>query len=189
MSSVAKPDPVSSARTIANALDFTDTIAFSDNPHPLADVFMLYKNISSGPTESVFAAFEFVFEWCVQEFNTSVLNGTAFTTRQGSTSNFTGRGSFLTEPTFNTTSMFSDSTTNYNVANDTHFILSNYLRKTLIGTVYQEASGFYKSSDAAEAFFQRFNPHPRMEDVAVEARDEAGLAQVLQNMATSMTNM
>jgi hypothetical protein len=55
--------------------------------------------------------------------------------------------------------------------------------------VYQEASGFYKTSDAAEAFFQRFNPHPRMEDAAAEAKDEACLAQVLQNMATNITNM
>jgi hypothetical protein len=65
----------------------------------------------------------------VQEFNTSVVNSTAFTTRQGSTNNFNGGESFLTRPTFNTTSMFSDSTTNYNVANDTHFILSSYLRR------------------------------------------------------------
>jgi hypothetical protein len=187
MSSVAKPNPAVRNTTTANALDFSDSIAFTDNPYPLADVFMLYRNISSGQ-QNAFGAFEFVLEWCVQEFNTSIVNGTAFTTRQASTHNFTGGGSYLTGPSFNTTSMFGHRGQNYIVANDTHYILSNYLRKTLNGSVYEVNADFYKTSDAAEAFYQRLNTASTNEDVVGEAKGDAGLIQVLQNMATSMTN-
>ncbi len=189
MSSVAKPNPVIESSTTYNALDFSDTIAFSDNPYPLADVFMLHKNVSNS-TENLYSAFEFVIEWCVQEFNTLVVNGTAFTTRQSSTNNFTG-GDYLTGPIFNSTSIFgfASARPNYDIANDTHYILSNYLRKTLNGSVYLESADLYKTSDAAEAFFQRFNSDSGNENVLGEAVNQAGLTQVLQNIATSMTNM
>jgi hypothetical protein len=186
MSSVAKPKQV--IEGARNALDFSDTIAFSDNPYPLADVFMLYKNVSN-VTENLYSAFEFVLEWCVQEFNTSVVNGTAFTTRQGSTNNFTG-GGFLTGPIFNSTSTFGFASTrpNYDIANDTQYILSNYLRKTLNGSVYLVSADLDKTSDAAEAFFQRFHTDSANGNVLGEAKGQTGLAQVLQNIATSMTN-
>ncbi|PQE11513.1 acid phosphatase protein [Rutstroemia sp. NJR-2017a BVV2] len=64
----------------ATPLNFSDSIAFPDSPSPLADVFMI-----------PYDAFEFVLEWCAQEFNTSVFNGLVSTSRLGFTNNFTTR--------------------------------------------------------------------------------------------------
>jgi hypothetical protein len=188
MSSVAKPNDNSNTE---NALGFGDTIAFSDNPYPLADVFMLYQNTSeSNTTGKGYKAMEFVLEWCVQEFNTSVVNGTAFTTKQSSTHNFTGGYSSLTRPVFNTTSKFGSvwPLPNYDVGNSTNFILSNYLRKVLNGSVYLAGGDFYKTSDAAESFYQRINPDTQNDNVLGEVRNLTGVTEVLQNIATSMTN-
>ena len=194
MSSVAKAEPVKgNDPTPVNGFDFSDTIAFSDNPYPLADVFMLYQNLSNvtNGAQAPVKAIEFVLEWCVQEFNISVTNGTALTTRQGSTHNFTGGFGFMTGPAFNTTTNFvigPMNQQNYNVDNSTHFILSNYLRKTLNGSVHQDTAGFYKTSDAAEVIFQQLNPDSVNKDLNGGIRNETGLAQIWQNIATSMTN-
>lgn len=89
MSSAAKPNPFGGPSQISNALDFSDTITFSDNPYPLADVFLIYLTFANG-TEFRHSAIEFILEWCVQDFNTSVVSGIANTTRKGSTNKCKG---------------------------------------------------------------------------------------------------
>jgi hypothetical protein len=191
MSSVAKPKPVIDDSGIVNALDFGETIAFADNPYSIADVFVLYLNSSdlSNKTQE-YHALEFVLEWCVQEYKTSVVNGTVYTTKEDSNHNFTGGFGYITGPLFNTTSQFGflTSTPNYDVDNGTHFILSNYLRKVLNGSVYKIDADFFKTSDAAESFFQRINTDGDNEVVQEEDRGLTAMIEVMQNIATSMTN-
>lgn len=193
ISSVAKSKPIRNSPSPINGLDFTDTIAFSDNPYALADVFMIYRNWSkkSDETDERYSAMEFVLEWCVQEYDTSVVNGAVHTTRGISTNNFTGGGGYLTGPIFNSTSTFgyASGRPNYGVSNDTHFIISNYLRKTLNGSVHLQGADLYKTSDAAEAFYQRINTDSGNGNVLNLATDQAGLVEVAKNIATSMTNM
>lgn len=191
MLSVAKPKPVIDSPGTYKVLDFSSTLAFADNPHPLADVFMIYRNTSN--IMNPYNAFEFVLEWCVQEFNTSVVNVTASTARQYWTNNFAG-GAFLTRPVFNSTSSFGFASggPNFGVQNDTHFILSNHHSKTLNGSVYIVGGGKYKPSDAAEAFFWRFNRETGNETVRpknitdrASGRSKSSLAEY----CNSMTNM
>ncbi|KAA8568008.1 hypothetical protein EYC84_008433 [Monilinia fructicola] len=193
LSSVAKPKPIRDTPSPVNGLDFTDTIAFPDNPYPLADVFMIYRNWSekSSESKSPYSAMEFVLEWCVQEFSTLIMNGAVITARHESTNNFTGGGGYLTGPLFNSTSKFgfASGRPNYDVSNDTHFIISNYLRKTLDGSIHLQGADLYKTSDAAEAFYQRINIDSGNGNVLNTTTDQAGLAEVVQNIATSMTNM
>ncbi|KAM3076970.1 hypothetical protein ACMFMF_004885 [Clarireedia jacksonii] len=191
MSSVAKPLNTTDFVSGGTPLNFSDTIAFSDSPSPLADVFMMYKDPSKPYGDPrPFSAVEFVFEWCAQKFNTSVVNGVVLTTRLGSTNNFTHDGhSYYTGPLFNTTTDFSYEFTGikYDVNYNTHNVLSNYLRKTLNGTVFYIGNDFYKTSDAAEAFYQPFNSDALHPNTTVLG--QAGLNELLQNIATSMTNI
>ncbi|RAL64799.1 hypothetical protein DID88_001396 [Monilinia fructigena] len=184
LSSVAKPKPVRDTPSPVNGLDFTDTIAFPDNPYPLADVFMIYRNWSEESSEpkSPYSAMEFVLEWCVQEFSTLIMNGAVITVRHESTNNFTGGGGYLTGPLFNSTSTFgfASGRPNYEVSNDTHFIMSNYLRKTLNGSIHLQGQILYKTSDAAEAFYQRISIDSGNGNVLNTTTDQAGLAEVVQ---------
>ncbi|PQE29273.1 acid phosphatase protein [Rutstroemia sp. NJR-2017a BBW] len=175
----------------ATPLNFSDSIAFADSPSPLADVFLMYKNQSKPDGDPrPYDAFEVVLEWCAQEFSTSVVNGLVSTSRLGFTNNFTTDGrSYYTGPVFNTTTDFSYESVGakYGVDYLAHNILSHYLRKILNGTVYVVGTDFYKTSDAAEAFYQRFDPQDSNNSPAVLG--QPGLVDLLQNIATSMTNI
>lgn len=191
MLSVAKPLNTTKVLNYAAPLNFSDTIAFSDSPSPLADVFMMYGD-ESKPYDDPrpFSAVEFVLEWCAQEFNTSVVNGVVSTTRLGSTNNFTTEGvSSYTGPLFNTTTDFRYEYigVKYYVGYSTHNILSDYLRKTLNGSVYLVQEYFYKTSDAAEAFYEPFDVQAL--NISSTIHGHPGLVRILQNIATSMTNM
>jgi hypothetical protein len=187
MSSAAKPQLVINNADVPNSLDFRDTIAFGDNRYPIADFFVLYINRSVPSITYNYNAVEFVLEWCVQEYNTSVVNSTVYTAKEDSTHNFTGGHSELTGPIFNTTLQFGDQLS-YDTDNQTHFILSNYLRKILNGSVYQIESDFYKTSDAAESLFQRINTDSENFVLLGEDKGLSAMITVLQNIATSMTN-
>ena len=204
MTSVATPKRnIDDYQVVPNALQFDDSIAFKDSKWPIADVFIVYSNESNPEKigENVYkwrndySALEFVLEWCVQEFNTSVVNGTAVTTRLNSTNAFDGETEEDVAGKGTVANLNADisrplGTDRYSVDNGTHYFLANYLRKILDGTVYNsEGTTIYKTSDAAEAFwftlFAGKTSHNRPSDK--EIRD--GLSQALQNIATSMTNV
>ncbi|KAF2010318.1 hypothetical protein BU24DRAFT_427444 [Aaosphaeria arxii CBS 175.79] len=203
VSSVATNTPIIDDNTYPdNALNFSQTIAFSDNLYPIADIFVMYNN-GSAPEDTRFSAFEILLEWCVQEFSTTVINGIATTTRGKSTNKFTGdRGSFIIGPRFNTTddfasqSVMSDALADaeYMIANVTHFRLSNYIRKTIKGSVSNVANSnpsWLTTSDAAEAIYRqidRARDDQLQGDVGQKEDVEKDLRKFFQNIATSLTN-
>jgi hypothetical protein len=196
MTSVATPKPVDEYADLPNALHFDDSIAFKDSKWPLADVFIVYENSSSMREAEFhfggrFSAMEFVLEWCVQEFNTTVVNGTTVTTRLNSTNAFDAKGSSLNGPMTNVDDdgSWSVKADRYNVDKDTHYILANYLRKFFDGSVAQQGPDMYKTSDAAEAFWLNLFAGVLPDMRPSETKIRAGISQVLQNIATSMTNV
>lgn len=86
LSSVAKKHLSYRNQQYAVSLDFNNSIAFKNSPSPIADIFMIYANASDSSI-GTFSATEFVLEWCVQNFTTSVTNGLSSTEKHGSVSN------------------------------------------------------------------------------------------------------
>lgn len=62
------------------------SLAFPDNTHPLANVFIIYSDLGVlGPTRAT----EFIFEFCVKRYRTAVSNGRAHTEELATYTNYT----------------------------------------------------------------------------------------------------
>ncbi|KAF2677384.1 hypothetical protein K458DRAFT_436675 [Lentithecium fluviatile CBS 122367] len=198
MSSAANPEPDAGYAGQPSAMRFDDSIAFKDSNRPLADVFIVYKNASdANETDGDYSgghisALEIVLEWCVQEFNTSVVNGTVVTTRLNSTnafekieSGFIGRP--LTNPNANVS--WPAGTDRYYVPDLVHYSLANHLRKVFNGFVFRENMYTYRTSDVAEVFWSIIRPGAFPDTRPTEKEIQAGISHLLQNVATSITNV
>ena len=75
LGSVAQIDPTQDQSGEEQySLNFTDSIAFEESARPIADVLIIYSTSTEFSEDSLpaFSALEFVLEWCVQKFTTTV---------------------------------------------------------------------------------------------------------------------
>ena len=197
-SSVARSDPIldNNQGNAAISLDFSNSIAFQSSSLPIADVFMIYST-SRTSSDNAFAAMEFVLEWCVQEFTTSVTNGSSSTQRQSSSNDFSKPDPANTGVPLTTSPNDGDNSV-YTVDPGTHYILQNYLRGLFKGYTSlppsnNGAAQLYVSSDATQALFQPFDISGEringVNPVAGQGGGPSDLQKILDNVATSMTNM
>ena len=196
-SSVARSNPILDNYSHAPiSLNFSNSIAFQNSSLPIADVFMIYST-SRTDSDGAFAAMEFVLEWCVQEFTTSVTNGSSSTQRQVSFSNFSKPDPANTGVSLTTSPNDGDNRV-YTVDPGTHYILQNYLRGlfegyTSLPSSNSDAAQLFTSSDATQALFQPFDIFGEIingvNPVAGQGGGPSDLQKILDNVATSMTNM
>lgn len=174
LSSVARKDPITSTagtvdpvlRGSQNAgdpisLDFTDSIAFKDSTRPVADVFMIYSNTSesSGDKPGTFSATEFVLEWCVQNFTTTVANGVSSTKRHDSSQDFS-KPDPKNAYAFITAKPDDGDNREYTINHRTHYVLQNYFRGLFQGTVILATSMYADkaaTNDGTQVLFQPFD--------------------------------
>lgn len=155
---------------------------------------MIYANNSDSARITIFSAIEFVLEWCVQNFTTSVTYGLSSTEKHGSIRNFYLNANatyIIAKPDDGDNRVYMISTNNHN-------ILGKYFQTQLQGTVdsLYGSRALEVSNDATQALFNPFNffrgnidgvdPNP----VPNPGRGlgQAGLQRILDNIATGMTN-
>lgn len=192
ISAVGKEQNLDDSTSGGKIPDFSDSIAFKNISGPLADVFMIYANSteSTGDNPDTFAATEFVFEWCVQNFTSSVTNGVSSTERHNAFSDFSSGDSFA----YQTTRPDDGDNREYEIEPGTHRILRNYFQILLNGTARQTDSLYpYYTNDAIQAFYQPFSilgtKHDGVDYVPGRDEGQVGLQSILNNIATGMTNM
>ncbi len=179
----------------------TATFICTNCSFPIADTFIIWRDPSKVPfnaaerlmgivDKNAYSAIEFVFEWCIQEFNTTVANGESSTTRTASTKYF-GPGDVMNLDGIPGDS-YPDMKLNgleYNITVSAHYSLATYLWKTFQGTIAADRSGTkYQSSDVAEAVFKYFEPGIDNASLPSTAQIYNNLDTGLQNIAISMTN-
>ncbi|KAI0130352.1 hypothetical protein BJ170DRAFT_681805 [Xylariales sp. AK1849] len=162
-------------------LNFNDSLVFSNVSLPIADVYFIYLDTNvSGSVDNNYHAIEFVLEWCVQTFETSVENGTPNTMKRDSFRSFEGSG----RSSFTATPDPSKQNDYYEIDPYTHYSLQRYMLNLLHGNVTESFSnvGSTTSSDAANALFEPFL------DLSSGTPPLDGLQNILDNIATGMTN-
>ncbi|KAL9015983.1 MAG: hypothetical protein Q9185_006643 [Variospora sp. 1 TL-2023] len=158
-------------------LDFSQSIEFKDSSAPIADVFMIYA--ASRDNSDDFGASEFLLEWCVQNYTTTVTNGTATTERLDAVRNFS----------------VSDSIDNFTFPSGTLDLYQNYFRNIFQGKAWRGVgtATLYVSSDATQALFQPFNIFGQKMDGKDVTPGQGGgmdaLQKILDNIAVAMTNV
>lgn len=126
-----------------------------------------------------FGASEFLLEWCVQNYTTTVTNGTATTERLDAVSNFS----------------VSDSIDNFTFSSGTLHLYQDYFRNIFQGEAWRGSgiSTLYVSSDATQALFQPFNIFGRKDNGKDVTPNQGGgmdqLQKILDNIAVAMTNV
>lgn len=191
LSSAANMQSILENQQIPTPLNFSNSIAFQNRSSTLADVFIIYAQ--STESNSPFSATEFVLEWCVQNFTTSVTNGQSTTQRHNSFTDFVG-------PDSNDMSLFVAATPDngdnqtYLIDPTTHVSLQNYFRILLQGTASITNDGHPSvTNDATQALFQPFDIFGRkingVDQIPGRGVGQAGLDRILNNIATGMTNV
>ncbi|KAL9032667.1 MAG: hypothetical protein Q9180_006371, partial [Flavoplaca navasiana] len=168
-------------------LDFSQSIAFKDSSAPIADVFMIYARSRSSNDD--IAALEFLLEWCVQSYTTTVTNGTATTERHDAVSNFSVPGSVGESP------QMSLDHRDFTLAPGTLSLYQKYFRNIFRGKAWREGNPtqLYVSSDATQALFQPVNIFGRTVNGKDDTPNQGGgideLQKILDNIAVAMTNV
>ncbi|KXL48707.1 MAG: hypothetical protein FE78DRAFT_293237 [Acidomyces sp. 'richmondensis'] len=168
-------------------INFTETIAFKDVNAPIADVFVIVANGINGE-HLTYTAIEFVLEWCVQSYTTTVSNGSVQTLLDRSLRNFTSPGG-----TYFVTLTLGSNFTQYDVDPATHYTLQQYFQGFFAGTVFQDGTDFFASSNAAQTVYQPFDVfQSHSEGFSLRngliGTNQTGLEVTINNIATSMTN-
>lgn len=174
------------SRSVGSPLIFSDSIAFRNLTSPILDAFLLVK---TGIEDGQFAAIEFVFEWCVQNFTTIVADGSTTTVRHNAFRTMMSSGN--SDPSIKP---FSGESPVYRVDASTHYSLQRYLRALLNGWVVQGGDNLWRTTSApAQILFEPFNifqgADPSEETSAHQAAEGiASLQVILDNISISMTN-
>lgn len=189
LSSAAKKNPIEYRTSPSMALNFSQSIAFKDSSAPIADVFMIYAKSRSRSDD--IAALEFLLEWCVQSYTTTVTNGTATTERHDAVSNFSVPGSVGESPQM---SLKDGAHRDFTLAPGTLYLYQNYFRNIFQGKAWLDAATqLHVSSDATQALFQPVNIfRQRVNGVDVTPNQGGGmdeLQKILDNIAVAMTNV
>lgn len=175
-----------------DALDFGASVAFSNVSSPLANGILIYT--ISRETPSIFVATEFVLQWCIQNYTTSVTNGTSSTERHGS---FLDLPKPATRNTYLQVKPNDGDNREYSIDPGTHWTLQNYFRGLLSGTANLTVGNVGGtpsiSNDATQALFQPFNifgERVNGSDASPgRGEGQVGVDKILNNVATGMTNM
>ena len=174
------------------ALDFSQSIAFKDSSAPVADVFMIYATSRDSSDGNEIAALEFLLEWCVQSYTTTVTNGTATTERHEAVSNFSVPLSVGGIPQM---SLKDGDYREFTLGAGTLEFYQNYFRDIFHGKVRRAGNPtqLYISNDATQALFQPVNIFGNAKDgVSVTPNQGGGMDQlqkILDNIAVAMTNV
>ena len=193
LSSAAGLQPIFDEYQSPILLNFSNSIAFQNSSSPVADIFAIYSNSTKSTSDhtATFLAIEFVLEWCVQNFTTSVSNGQSSTERYDSFNDFG-------KPNHDDTVLFAKpddgDNRNYSVDFAFHYPLQNYFRGLLQGTANLTSDTTpIVTNDATQAFFQAIDIFGRKVDGVDQAPGRGvglvGLQMMLDNVATGMTNM
>ena len=212
LGSVAKADPIESnngddqglggdsGQPSGNpiALNFTDSIAFQDSALPVADVFMIFSNARTedGGHPGTFFAVEFVLEWCVQNFTTTVISGVPSTQRHDVFRNFSRPDPSQAFAIYEGKPNDGDNR-DYQIDFTTHYYLQKYFQGLLRGivnmTMNDPAAQLSASSDAALALFTPFHIFGMTMDgqgsVPWRGGGQPEFDQIINNIATGMTNV
>lgn len=192
MSSAAKKNPIKDDQLDSVTLDFSRSIAFKNSSAPIADVFMIYST-SRNSADASFAATELLLEWCVQNYTTTVINGTATTERHDAVSNFS-----TPDPgaigVYRTMRPNDGDDRVYMLAPGTLYIFQNYFRSLLQGEANLTANGqLFVTNDATQSLFAPFNIFgEKVNGVSIAPDQGGGIEQIqktLDNIAVGMTNM
>lgn len=179
LSSAAKENPTKyNGYGTPMALDFSRSIAFKDSSAPVADVFMIYSTSRDNSDNSdKIGALEFLLEWCVQSYSSTVTNGTATTERLEAVSLKDGDyPDFMLGP-------------------GTLELYQNYFREIFQGEAWRAGNPtrLYVSNDATQVLFQPVNIFGKTENgTSVTANQGGGkdqLEKILDNIAVAMTNV
>ncbi|KAK4553692.1 hypothetical protein LTR86_009190 [Recurvomyces mirabilis] len=197
-------------------LQFNDSIAFTQTPSPLADAFIMVANSThsilpanvSDPNElflQKYNAYEFMLEWCVQNYSTTVVNGISTTQRLGALRNFRAPDGPEANLNLSTTSyaLGVPETLVFNIDQVTHYSVQKYLQGLLDGWISGgDDQCWTATSDAVLCLYEPFqlgpNTSPDRGDTLYDVFNQlstngtssgvAGLEAVLKNVATSMSN-
>ena len=188
-SSSARLKPIFGEIQSPSLLNISNSIAFQNSFTPVADIFVIYSNASySSPT---FQAVEFVLEWCVQNFTTSVTNGISSTERYASFRDFG-------KPSPDDVILFAAPNDGdnryYSVDSGSHYSLQGYFQVLFQGTANWTSTKEppVASNDATQAIFQAFDIFGTNGDGVGRVFGGAGLPglkRMLDNVATGMTNL
>ena len=193
LSSAASVHPILDGQQEPILLNFSNSIAFQNISPPVADVFIIYtkSTTSNADSPATFFATEFVLQWCVQNFTTSVTNGQSSTERHNSFDDF---GKPNPNDAFLTATPQDGDNREYSIDPSTHYYLQNYFRVLLQGTANITSDGTPSvTNDATQALFQPFDIFGEtvngVDQVPGRGVGQAGLQRILNNVATGMTNM
>lgn len=160
-----------------------DSTAFAaGNISHLADFYIIYVNQSFGGPANHINAVEFVLDWCVPNYTTSVINGTVTTTQQPNPFNsFTIiEGSGEVQGRYLGVS--------YTIDLETHASLQLYLQQIFSGSYYlRDYSTTDADSEGVELLLQVFSSPATPNETLAGGLVE--LNSILANTATSMTNL
>ena len=190
LASASKNNPSKDYSGNLVVLDFSESIAYKNSSAPIADVFMIYTTSRDSGDNDV-AASEFLLEWCVQNYTTTVINGTATTERHDAVSNFSvpDPGELRFTPQMN-----DGDGQLYELAPETLPLLQSYLWYLFQGTASRSYnSELFVSNDATHALLQPFYIFgPRINGHNVTSNEGGGMNQlqkILDNIPVSMTNV
>lgn len=192
LSSAAKKNPTKHhGHGTPMALDFSQSIAFKDSSAPVADVFMIYA-ATKDKSEDI-GALEFLLEWCVQSYTTTVTNGTATTKRHEAVRNFSlpGRNGGIPQM-----SLKDGDHRDFTLGAGTLELYQNYFRDIFQGEAWRDVrdrTRLYVSNDETQVLFQPVNIFGATENgVSVTPNQGGGMDQlqkILDNIAVAMTNV
>jgi hypothetical protein len=198
-------------------LQFNDSLSYTNTSTPLADAFIIiadsthtiYPN-STTTNESVtylqhYKAYEFMLEWCAQNYTNTVLNGISSTQKLGAIRNFTAPDSLDSSVTLSSASLDPTFLTDvtFTVDQMTHYSLQKYLEGLLSGWISGgDDQCWTATSDAILCLYEPFeltpNTSPDRGDTLYDVFNQlsgngtgsgvAGLEAILNNIATSMSN-
>ena len=194
-------------------LNFNRSSAYKNVSSPIADVFFVYQpkpqplsGTGQGgtvvePPDPDPNAIEFVLQWCVQTFTTTVLNGIPDTQKTTTFLNFTHTAEEMDPITGELkNSSFAvyvtahpnpdDPNDVFTIEPSTHANLQNYFQQLFQGNVSMPGGAdVHSSSSVAQILFQSFDPPDAGNKTAMDPTVQlGGLNFILDNIAVSMTN-
>jgi hypothetical protein len=171
--------------TPGTPLNLSESIAFRDVEDPIADVFIIVMYNPKDWSLKV-SAIEFVLEWCVQNFTTTVTNGVATTQRDNDHRNFRGQNS-PNRP---------DGLT-YSYEAGSHNKLQRFVQGLFNGSVAESAmpKAWYATSDTIQLLYEPFRVLEATTTSnnftlanGLQGTGQEGIEHMINNIATGLTN-
>jgi hypothetical protein len=180
------------------------SLAFANEPNAdyttISDYFVIWQN-DNGQGQGEFGAVEVLNYWCVNTYSAHVQAGVPSTNITATSVNIGSANASITLPNndgtngtyekYGATALNpTNSSANYTVDGTANTALTSYLANTFRGTYSLGIGGGY-TTDAAQALVSALYDVPSLTKFTGQAADNlqfAGLQNLTQNIATSMTN-